>query len=139
MPVLELYSVRNRQVQAQAGLNWGFANAHVNPEDAYIALTKSFLQRNPKFFPSQGSTINVLWDDGVRMVCLLEGTQEIDNRIFPKQISSYNNKSEIGHYLWGRLGVSATKHITMRDLQNYGRTSIDVSYMGNNNYYFDFS
>ena len=49
MPKLELYSVRFGKVQAQAGLNWGLADAHVNSEDAYIALTTTFLEKTQIF------------------------------------------------------------------------------------------
>lgn len=139
IPNLELYSVREGRVQPQAGLNWCFADAHVNTEDAYIALTTEFFRNNPYFFPPHGSIINVTWDDGRTMMCLLEGTQKINCEIYPKQISSYNDKSVIGHYLRNRLGVSPTKLITMDDLNNYGRNFISVSYKGGNNYYFDFS
>lgn len=139
MPNLELYSVRDNEVQAQGGLNWGFADAHVCTEDAYIALTKAFFRDNPNFFPAHGSLINVTWDDAVQMPCLLEGTQEIDGKKYPKQISSYDDKSIIGHYLRRRIGVSPTKHITMQDLDNYGRRYINVSHLNDNNYYFDFS
>ncbi len=138
MPKLELYSVRDGKVQAQAGLNWGLANAHVNSEDAYIALTTAFFRQNSKFFPPHGSIINVIWDDGTRMQCLLEGTQTIGGIVYPKQLSSYSDKSIIGHYLRQRLGVTPTKQIDMHDLDEYGRNNIDVSF-DNNIYYFDFS
>ena len=49
MPRLELYSVRDGDVPKQSGLNWCFANAHVKPEDAYIALTTDFFKNNPGF------------------------------------------------------------------------------------------
>lgn len=138
-PELELYSVRDGIVQPQAGLNWCFADAHVNTEDAYIALTTTFFRDYPGFFPHHGSIINVTWDDGTIMDCLLEGTQKINGITYPKQISSYDDKSVIGHYLRSRLGVSSTKLITMDDLDRYGRNSISVSRKGANEYYFDFS
>ena len=139
IPNLNLYSVRDGIVQQQAGLNWGFANAHVNPEDAYIALPRSFFEEYPDFFPQHGSIINVLWDDGTRMRCLLEGTQRINGLIYPKQISSYDDKSFIGHYLRQRLGVSPNRRIDMTDLDNYGRNYISVSKENDSDYYFEFS
>lgn len=71
MPVLELYSVRDGEVPKQSGLNWCFANAHVKPEDAYIALSTEFFRNNPDFFPPQGSIINVEWDDGKKNALLI--------------------------------------------------------------------
>ncbi|CEQ27360.1 restriction endonuclease PLD domain-containing protein [Paraclostridium sordellii] len=139
MPNLELYSVKDNCVQQQAGLNWGFSVGHVSTEDAYIALTTRFFRENPDFFPNHGSTIITKWDDDKVIECLLEGTQTIDGKIFPKQISSYGDKSILGKYLRQRLGVSNTHRITMDDLRNYGRNYITVTYLGNNEYKFDFS
>lgn len=139
MPRLELYSVRDNRVSPKSGLNWCFANAHVKSEDAYIALTKQFLQNNPNLFPTPGSIINVRWDDGIAMYCSLEGTQTIGGILYPKQISTYNNKSELGHYLRQRIGVSANHIITLNDLNNYGRNFIDVTCITQNrDYFFDF-
>lgn len=139
MPKLELYSVRDNIVQEKAGLNWCFADAHVNSCDAYIALTKRFFQNHNDFFPKHGSIIETIWDDGFAIECLLEGTQEINGVTYPKQISSYGDKSIIGEYLRGRLGVSRTHLITMNDLRNYGRFDVDVSLISGIQYRFDFS
>lgn len=139
MPRLELYSVRDGEVPKQSGLNWCFANAHVKPEDAYIALTTQFLKNNPDFFPKGGNIINVEWDDGVKMYCLLEATQLINGIVFPKQISTYNEKAELGHYLRQRIGVSADHVITIADLNNYGRNYVDVTCITRHrSYFFDF-
>lgn len=138
MPNLELYSVRDGYVQEQAGLNWGFSQGHVSTEDAYIALTTSFIRNNINFFPAHGSIIRTVWDDNTPMECLLEGTQIINNHTFPKQISSLNDKSILGSYLRRRLGVSPTHRITMQDLSNYGRDYITVT-LQDEVYYFDFS
>lgn len=139
MPFLELYSVRDQIVPLQSGLNWCFADAHVNTEDAYIALTTTFIRNYPNFFPWNNKVIDVVWDDGTTMVCSLEGTQTINLTTYPKQISSYDDKSIIGHYLRGRLGVSATHVVTMSDLKRYGRDNIEVTQIGGTKYYFDFS
>lgn len=141
VPILELYSVRDGDVPKQSGLNWCFANAHVKPEDAYIALTTEFFRNNPDFFPPIGSIINVEWDDGTKMHCLLEGkhSKPINGVIRPKQLSTYNEKSELGHYLRQRIAVSASHVITLDDLNNYGRNYIDVTCLfPNRDYYFDF-
>lgn len=134
-----MFSSRDGIVQKKAGLNWGFANAHVNVEDAYIPLPKSFFVDNPDFFPPHGSIINVTWDDGTEMQCLLEGTQRINGIIYPKQISSYDDKSLIGHYLRTRLNVRPNTLISMEDLDDYGRNYISVSRISDTDYYFDFS
>lgn len=139
MPTLELFSPRIGDVPEKSGLNWGFADAHVSTADAYIALRKGFFLNFPSFFLPHGSIISVIWDDGFRMNCLLEGTQRINGIVEPKQISTYDDKSELGIYLRGRIGVSHNHIITLDDLIDYGRTDIEVSLLDNGDYYFDFS
>lgn len=74
------------------------------------------------------------------MLCLLEGTQEIDGFVYPKQISTYNDKSMLGIYLRGRIGVANDHLVTRDDLNNYGREDIDVIYNERENiYYFNFN
>ena len=138
MPDLELYSVRDGIVQHQSGLNWGFSYGHTCLADAYIALTSHFIRRYPNFFPPHGSVIITEWDDGTVIECLLEGTQEINGMVYPKQISSDGDKSTLGHYLRRRIGVSPTHRIVMSDLTNYGRNYVSVSHIVENRYYFDF-
>lgn len=139
MPILELYSPRMGNVPEKSGLNWGLADAHVSTADAYIALRQEFFLNYPDFFPPHGSVINVVWDDGTRMTCLLEGTQHINGNVEPKQISTYDDKSELGIYLRDRIGVTYDHLIRIEDLEGYGRTDIDVSRLDNGDYYFDFS
>lgn len=139
MSKLNLYSLRDGIVQKQAGLNWGFSEGHVSLADAYIALTQEFIRNAPNYFPAHGETIIVEWDDGTKMECLLEGTQEIDGKIYPKQISTKNDKSVLGKYLRDRLKVSMTKLINLSDLDNYGRRDIDVTKINSNHFKFDFS
>lgn len=139
MPILELYSPRMRNVPERSGLNWGLADAHVSTADAYIALRQEFFFNHSDFFPPHGSIINIVWDDGVRMTCLLEGTQHINGNVKPKQISTYDDKSVLGIYLRDRIGVPYDHLITIEDLYDYGRTDIEVSLLENGDYYFDFS
>lgn len=139
MPRLELYSPRLGDVPTRSGLNWGFADAHVSNADAYIALRKDFFAHYPTFFPPHGSIIYVEWDDGTRMNCLLEGTQEFNGDVVPKQISTYDDKSELGVYLRNRMGLPYNYRITIDDLRDYGRTDVEVSMREDGSYYFDFS
>lgn len=44
-----------------------------------------------------------------------------------------------GEYIRKRLGVEKEDPMTMKDLDEYGRTSIDVYLLGEGIYYFDFS
>ncbi|MGM9979059.1 MAG: hypothetical protein ACI33J_09700 [Clostridium sp.] len=138
MPILELYSKRDGIVQKKAGLNWGFSDGHVCIDDAYIAITTNFIKNNPDFFPPSGTTINVIWDDGTKMLCMVEGTQVIYNQIFPKQLSSAYDKSIIGLYLRKRLGIPSGTQVRMEHLNNYGRNYIEILKIGQNTYKIDF-
>lgn len=138
MPKLELYSIKKNEVPPKSGLNWCFADAHVAEGDAYITLTTSFFNNNPDFFPVHGDIIEVNWDDGIKMFCLLEGKQQINGKIYPKQISSYSKKAELGIYIRSRLGVKIDQLVTMNDLIHYGRKDIDVIKLDSHKFCFDF-
>ena len=140
MPRVNLYSGKTKEVQKKGGLNWGLSNGNVCKSDAYIALNKVFFRQYPSFFPPQGNTITVLWDEGTLMTCLLEGTQKVNGLLYPKQLSTYNDKSILGVYLRNRLGVSESHLITRNDLRNYGREHVDIEYDQEMEFYrFDFS
>lgn len=139
MARLELYSKRDGHVQMQGGLNWGFSDGHVCKDDAYIAITKSFIKNNPNFFPAAGSIINVKWDDGKSMLCSVEGTQKVEGKIYPKQLTSAYDKSIFGEYIRLRMGLSLGTRITMDDLDSYGRRDIEIQCLENNTYEIDFS
>lgn len=153
-------------VHAGAGLNWGFSNGLPKPNDAYIKIPKMQIYQNPLLFPPKDANTNepidVIWDDGTSMQMLLEGNQAISNVNYPKQISTYKSKAELGIYLRRRIGnkigkdlVIPTdlkkedfvpvcryykdKFITREMLEQYGRTSIGIKLIGDGTYYFDFS
>ena len=139
---LHFDSPRRSSLPSKSGLNWGNANAHVNTEDAYIPIRHGDIADHPALFPtaSQGlSTISVTWDDGTTMTCSFEGTQDFNGSTYPKQISSYDDKSVLGHYLRSRIGVSATTVITDADLKQYGRNHIDITKNDDGTFFFDFS
>lgn len=159
-------STAKGEVHSASGLNWGFSNGLSSPNDAYIKITSEHVRNNPLLFPQKDSKknmpIDVVWDDGTEMQMLLEGNQIVDGLVYPKQISTYKNKSEVGIYLRKRIGekigvdlsipeelskadfkLNATtykdKLITRKMLDKYGRTSITIKLIGDRTYYFDFS
>ena len=83
---LSLHSERSK-------INWGYANAHTHRQDAYIPLqSPSIISKYPSLFPpknkntglskstgSDNDPIEVIWDDGSSMTCLLEGTAIFNN------------------------------------------------------------
>lgn len=153
-------------VHSGAGLNWGFSNGLPKPNDAYIKIPKEQIRNSTLLFPPKSEDINepidVVWDDGTEMQMLLEGCQDVDGKIYPKQIGTYKNKSELGLYLRKRIGEKigvdliiptelskeqfvkdsqkyASKLITKEMLDNYGRTFVTIKLIGEKTYYFDFS
>lgn len=147
---------RNREVQNAAGLNWGQnPNNHTTPNDAYIALRTSHIRDFPNLFPPKqinplevdgrgrmqrhNDSIEIIWDDGLTMEGLLEGSQPVEGVIYPKQISSFPVKAELGEYIRNRIGVPLGQPVRRHHLERYGRTDIEVSLLGDGVYKFDFS
>lgn len=137
----------NGNVPEKSGLNWGCGQGHVSEGDAYIRISCEDIEKYPDIFPpkkylgasTENDVVEFIWDDGVVMSGLMEGTQEINNVIYPKQISSNPRKSILGKYLRNRLGVSYDKVITKADLDAYGRTNIEIEMISEGVYRLDFS
>lgn len=151
-----------RTVSEKSGLNWGLADAHTAEGDAYIAIPKPVISAIPNFFlpfnPNYQSSkkrkrasdpIEIIWDDGTVMQASTEGKQKYNNLYYPKQISSYSDKSrkELGHsaksiigrYLRNRMNIPIDKLITYDDLKNYGRISVTFTKISDGVYQADFS
>jgi hypothetical protein len=144
------------QVQNAAGLNWGQnPQNHTRPNDAYIAIRTSHIRDYPYLFPPKqvnpmhqdnrgrvhrhNDSIEIIWDDGIVMEGLLEGSQPVNGMTYPKQISSFPTKSELGEYIRERIGVPLGQPVRRHHLDTYGRTDIAVSTLGEGVYLFDFS
>ncbi|MGJ3234825.1 restriction endonuclease PLD domain-containing protein [Marivirga sp.] len=147
---------RDGEVQNAAGLNWGQnPNNHTTLNDAYIALRTQHIKDYPHLFqPKQinpqsldkrgrmqrhNDSIEIIWDDGVTMEGLLEGSQPVNGMNYPKQISSFPSKAELGTYVRNRIGVPLGQPVRRHHLESYGRTDIEVSLLGDGVYKFDFS
>lgn len=147
---MPLYDTRTGQTHNYAGLNWGMnPENHTTPDDAYIPIKKEHIKSFPDFFPpkqpkiegrkAQNEVIEIAWDDGVIMQGLLEGSQEENGIIYPKQISSSPHKNELGLYIRQRIGIRSGKKVTREDLTKYGRDNVRISLLERGVYYFDFS
>lgn len=147
---------RDGEVQNAAGLNWGQnPKNHTKPNDAYIKIRVEDIRQFPELFPPKqinplhldprgriqrhNESIEIIWDDGISMEGLLEGSQPIDDVIYPKQISSFPAKSELGEYLRWRIGVPLGQPVRRFHLEKYGRTDISIEKIGEGIYRFDFS
>ena len=146
----------NGEVQNTAGLNWGQnPSNHTRPNDAYIKIRTHDIRQFPDLFPPKqlnplhidirgrvqrhNDAIELIWDDGKTMEGLLEGSQTINGVIYPKQLSSFPSKSELGEYIRNRIGVPLGQPIRRFHLERYGRIDIDISLLGDGVYKFDFS
>jgi hypothetical protein len=147
-----LYDPRTGQTHNGHGLNWGFANANVRPNDACIPIRMEHIRKYPKLFPAlqpdpesrKGTlkeVIEFVWDDGVIMQGRLEGSQPLPNSEIklPKQIASFPHKDELGIYIRERLNIPLGQRVLREDLVKYGRDTISISIIEEGVYYLDFS
>ena len=145
---MELYEPDSGEVQAMSGLNWGFANGNVTPNDAYIPIRTKHIKQFPHLFqavffnPNDGhrsrsknskEAVEIIWDDGVIMEALFEGSQPINGMNYPKQISSIPRKNILGEYIRDRLNMlpvsdkrNDSERITRSTLERYGRNTITL-------------
>ena len=153
-----LYNPETGQVQNSSGLNWGFADAKVTPNDAYIPIRTKHIKDFPSLFlpvffkPEDGhrsrskEAVELIWDDGVIMEALFEGSQPVNGMNYPKQISSIPSKAMLGEYLRFRLGLPPVSNekrnderVTRADLERYGRSSINLKLLQQGIYSADFA
>lgn len=156
---MELFDPDTGQVQGMSGLNWGFANGNVTPNDAYIPIRTRHIKQFPHLFqpvffnPEAGhrsrskskEAVELIWDDGVIMEALFEGSQPINGLNYPKQISSIPKKSVLGEYIRSRLSLppvspdrKESEKITRATLEGYGRNSISLKLIQPGVYAADF-
>lgn len=152
--------MKNGETHNASGLNWGYMkNGLPSPkrgiDDACIPISITHIRQFPELFPPKltdrelvdvrgrrqrsNEAIELIWDDGISMEGLLEGTNNVDGVEFPKQISSFPAKNQMGEYLKNKIGVPLGQPIRRHHLENYGRTDISVSLIGEGIYKCDFS
>lgn len=163
---IPLFATKNGQnyVPEKSGLNWGFSDGNVAVGDAYIKIPKELLHQQQDLIPPfdnnyvsttkkkrNSDPIELIWDDGTVMEASLEGEQDLNGAVYPKQLTSYSKnrlslngerisaKSILGRYLRNRMGISIDELITLETLQNYGRTTITLSLIEAGVYFADFS
>lgn len=138
-----LYNSASNQVPLRSGLNWGNSIGNTIPGDSYISILNRYIRDHPNLFPAKQvgmrQPVELIWDDGEVMEGLFEGSQIIDGIKFPKQISSFRDKSILGAYLRRRLNLQSDATVQMSDLNQYGRNHISISLLRNGVYYLDFS
>lgn len=75
------------------------------------------------------------------MDALLEGSQPVEDILYPKQLCPFPHKNTLGHYIRKRLGLKETDLIKIKksDLDNYGRSHVTLKVLQNGMYFADFS
>lgn len=158
---LELYDPKSGEVQSMHGLNWGFSNGNVTPNDACIPIRTKHIKQFPHLFqpvffnPDDGhrsrsknskEAVEIIWDDGVIMEALFEGSQPINGMNYPKQISSIPRKNILGEYIRARLNMlpvsdmrNSSEKINRSTLERYGRNTITFKLIQPGVYSADFS
>lgn len=157
--ILPLHT-KKKVIEEKSGLNWGLAKAKNKIDDAYIAVSAEKVRENMAFFQpfivdskKDDKSIDVIWDDGVKMRLTFEGTQTIGDFVYPKQVSSFlakgsqlnsegdkiQIKSILGRYLRKRINIESGKLVTYAMLESYGRTSIELFHIKGDLYFADFS
>ena len=148
------------------GLQSGHSKRGTSYAEAYIAVTGNLIDNHPllfPFFPSTRTTnsgkitrrydpVTVLWDDGTIMEMIFSGTgverptpskrgPSDPYRKYPKQFTSGADGGgfALGAYLRKRMNVSERHLITMKDLKDYGREYIELTYVHDGYYEADFS
>ena len=148
------------QTHNASGLNWGYmANGLPSQkrgiDDACIPISIEYIRNYPELFPAKltvrelidvrgrrqrsNEAIELIWDDGTTMEGLLEQNNIVDGIKYPKAISSFPAKNEMGEYLRQRIGVPLGQPVQRHHLNRYGRTDITVSLLENGIYSCDFS
>lgn len=121
-------SAEKEKVPFSSGLNWGQRPGR-EPNQAYLAVPVSV--QKDMFFPEVGVPFILISDDG----WLFECKRAQQNG---KAIHTQNN-SELGRYFRHRVGLAEGALITLRNLIEYGRTTIDVYKVAPTTFVFDFS
>lgn len=124
------------QVHAASGLNWGYNAGTALLGDAYIPVNRDEIIKARQMFikPSPVNVpISAVWDDGTKMTLLLEGNgvDLCDGNFYPKQISTYGNKSILGNYLRERIGTRIGRNLVYSPYAINTLASIKSIYAGN--------
>lgn len=158
----------NKQSGLNWGLQSGHSKKGAGYAEAYLKVTGELVDLHPvifPFFPTSRTTTSgkitrrfdpviVLWDDGTIMEMIFSGNgverptkkKRKPGETFhqyPKQFTSGKDGdgggAELGKYLRKRMNVPERHVITMKDLKDYGREYVELTYIHDGYYEADFS
>lgn len=116
-------------VPDKSGLNWGQREGR-EPNQAYIAIPSNI--QSSGFFPDIREPFIIYTDDGKYLDCVRAQANG-------KGLHTYRSNSILGKYFRQRLDVQLGVKVYLQDLERYGRTSIIIYKIDDENYYMDFS
>ncbi|MGY3380879.1 hypothetical protein ACVWYS_002836 [Arthrobacter sp. TE12231] len=115
------------------GINWGLSRGRASEDEAYISVPSAIGQSG--FFPPRNVTFDMVGDD----LELLSVRIASGDNPYGKDLTTSAPNSHLGSYIRRRMGLASGAFIGRQQLDHYGRSDIDVTYLGNGQYALDFS
>ncbi|MFC8411508.1 restriction endonuclease PLD domain-containing protein [Arthrobacter sp. NPDC057259] len=115
------------------GINWGLSRGRVSKDEAYISIPSAIGRCG--FFPPRNVTFDMIGDDSE----LLSVRVASGENSYGKDLTTTAPNSHLGSYIRRRMGLPPGAFIGRRELDQYGRSDIDVTYVGDGQYTLDFS
>lgn len=125
---------KSNSVPAISGLNWGQRPGR-EPNQAYISIPSNVTKSG--FFPLIRNPFSVICDDGAVLFCVTAQPKkkgELDGHAIHTR-----DNSDLGKYIRRRIGVPLGEKVSLDNLRTYGRTSVTIVKLDNENYALDFS
>lgn len=126
---------RDGEVQASAGLNWGFRQQpgyNRNLNEAYIQIGAQLGRED--FFPPRPTRFTIITDDGASFIAVRAQKSEPGDAI-----ETPENNSILGQYFRNRLGIVDGTFITTPILDQYGRRDVEFCKIDEETFQMDFS
>ena len=128
---LSLVSKKKNEIYVprSSGLNWGQRPGR-DRNQGYIPIPIEYQQSD--FFPLLGVRFKVTCDDNFVFIAVRAQANG-------KALESPENNAIIGAYFRMRLGVPSEDLVTIEHLRAYGRSSVDIKKISDDDYFLNFS
>lgn len=122
---------RSDKIHRKSGLNWGQREGR-NPNQAYIPVPAKIHRKYPDFFPDKGKKFRLATDDGKLFTASIAQQGG-------KAIEIPEDNSSLGIYFRKRIGKKLGEFVEKEDLDQYGRTNVDIMRLNEQTFIMDFS
>lgn len=130
---LSLLKKNGDDYAAGGGINWGLSRGRASEDEAYISVPSAIGRSG--FFPPRNVTFDMVGDD----LELLSVRIASGDNPYGKDLTTSAPNSHLGSYIRRRMGLPSGAFVGRQQLDRYGRSDIDVTYLGNGQYALDFS